>query len=134
LDVVAHTAGFLADTSKIYETTKTGYLIDAGGLGTFVCLILMNKGKWTKLSPDLQKIVEEEAISMGHKISRNYDLADEKGMETFRKHGVTSIVWSETEKDKVKKLVMEVWAEEGARLDAKGFPATQLLNEFRAGK
>jgi len=134
LDVVAHTCGFLADTSKIYETTKTGYVVNAGGLGTFVCLILMNKSKWDKLSPDLQKIVEEEGVTMGHKISRNYDLADEKGMKTFLAHGVTSIVWDETEKNKVRKLAMDVWTEEGAKLDAKGFPATQLLNEFKAGR
>jgi len=134
LDVVAHTYGVLGDTSKIYETTKTGYIIDAGGLGTFVCLILMNNKSWDRLGPDLQKIVEEEGINMGAKISRNYDLGDEHGLKTLLDHGVTHIIWDEGEKSKVKKLVMEVWDEEAAKWNAKGYPATQLLNEFKAGR
>jgi TRAP-type C4-dicarboxylate transport system substrate-binding protein len=134
VDVVAHTCGFLAETNKIYETTKTGYLVESGGLGTFVCLILMNGNSWKRLSPDLQKIVAEEGENMGLKISRNYDQADERGLKIMLDHGVTHIVWKDEEKEKVKKIIMAVWAEEAAKLDGKGFPASKLTNEFKAGR
>ena len=134
VDVAAHTMGVLGDSQKVYETTKTGYIIDAGGLGTFVCLILMNKKSWDKLSPDLQKIVEEEGIDMGFQISRNYDEFDLHGLKTLLDHRVTHIVWTEAEKNKIKTIALKVWEEETVKLDAKGYPATQLVNEFKAGK
>lgn len=134
VDAATHTLGYLGSTVKAQETTKTGYIIDAGGLGTFIVLILMNKNSWEKLNPDLQKIVEEEGINLGFKISRNFDNDDDQGLKVMLDHGVTKIVWDEVEKDKVKKLGVEVWNEEAARWDAKGYPATRLLNEFKQGR
>jgi TRAP-type C4-dicarboxylate transport system substrate-binding protein len=133
-DAAVHTAGVLGTSQKVYDATKTGYIIDAGGLGTFVCLILMNKKSWDKLNPDLQKIVEEEGISMGLQISTNYDKYDNFGLQELLDHGVKKIVWDEAEKNKLKGPVMKIWDEEAAKLEAKGFPATQLLNEFKAGR
>lgn len=134
VNAVAHTMGYLADVSKVYETTKTGYAVDSGGLGTFVCLILMNNKTWDKLAPDLQKLVLAEGTELGYKISSNYDLQDAKGLTTMLNHGVTHIVWNKPAKDEIAARIFEVWQDEASKWDARGYPASKLIAEFKAGR
>lgn len=134
VNAVTHTMGYLGDVIKIYETTKTGYAVDVGGLGTALALILINGKTWDKLAPDLQKLLAEEGKDLGYKISLNYDQQDAKALKTMLEHGVKHIVWNKAAKDELSARVAEVWQDEAKRWDARGFPATKLINEFKAGK
>jgi TRAP-type C4-dicarboxylate transport system substrate-binding protein len=134
VNVATHTMGYLALVGKVHETTSAGYVANVGGLGTFVSLILMNNNSWEALPSDLQKIVAEEGEALGRKISQNYDAQDAAGLQTMKANGVGYITWDASAKADLYKLISEVWDAEGKKWDARGYPASQLLNEFRAQK
>lgn len=135
VDVAAHTIGYLGDVVNIYETggSKGGYIANAGpgGFGTFVVLMLMGNDTWNKLTPDQQKIIEEEGHKLGVEISKNYDKQDAVGKERMLEHNVSIIEWDQAAQDELQAVVDAAWQSEAKKVDDLGFKGTELVEKFK---
>lgn len=133
VDALAHMPGYLGNTVHIYEAIDKGYIIDVGGLGTFVDLVLMNKKTWNKLPKDLQKLIMTEGWKMAAAVSKNYDTEDEKGLQAMVEHGDEAIEWTPEAKAELAERVKDVRKDVIQELDDKGLPASKLIVQFEAG-
>jgi TRAP-type C4-dicarboxylate transport system substrate-binding protein len=93
--------------------------------------MVMNKGKWDSLSPDLQQIMTDE----GNKLVQRLDELQVEWEKIFRQqaideYGIELIDLPQAELDKFEAASAPVRAEYAASLDAKGLPGTQVLNAF----
>ena len=131
LDAAAHTYGVLSGVFNMWELGDPGYIIDAGGFGNSINVNLMNKDSYDRLTPDIQAILRDQMKWMGLKISHNYDIMDSGGLEVLKDKGITSIVFDDSEKAKLREEVYKVWEELGAEMDAKGFAASELLSKLK---
>jgi TRAP-type C4-dicarboxylate transport system substrate-binding protein len=81
----------------------------------------MNWASWNKLSPDLQKVLENNVEWWGKRIDEQMERADEVGKQFAMKQGTEIISLTPEQLAKFYDVVDSVVLEEAERLKAKGF-------------
>ncbi len=89
--------------------------------------IVMNKGKWNSLSPDIQAIIEKINEEWAEKQGRLWDEIDKEGKEFVVKKGNKIVILSKEENAKWAAKVRPVIDEYVAGLKAKGLPGEEAL-------
>lgn len=89
--------------------------------------LTMNLSSWRKLPPDLQKVIDD-SLEWGRSESiKAFDDADLSAIEYGKKEGMEFIKLSPAEEAKWFEIVDGNNRKHAAALDAKGYPATKLL-------
>ena len=100
-------------------------------LGSPINFLIMNKDSWNKLSPDLQKAIDntlawtkQDAIDTWTKVEKNAN-------EYMKASGIEIIRLSPNEYAKWDATIKPVFNSIAKDLDAKGYPGTELVNFCR---
>lgn len=113
------------------------YVTEFGMYQSSNWFLVMNLNSWNKLSPDLQKVVND-SLEWGRKESiKAFDAADASAVEYGKKEGMEFIKLSAEENAKWFEIVDGNNRKHAAALDAKGYPATKVLefvNKIRGQK
>lgn len=89
--------------------------------------LVMNLDSWKKLSPDLQRVIDN-SLEWGRSESiKAFDAADAAAVEYGKKQGMEFIKLSSAEEAKWFDIVDGNNRKHAAALDAKGYPATKVL-------
>ncbi|MBM4340145.1 MAG: hypothetical protein FJ110_11450 [Deltaproteobacteria bacterium] len=89
--------------------------------------LVMNPNSWNKLSPDLQKVIND-SLEWGRSESiKAFDGADSAAVEYGKKEGMEFIKLAPAEQAKWFEIVDGNNRKHAAALDAKGYPATKVL-------
>ena len=89
----------------------------------------MNMAKWNSLPPDIQKVFENDVDTWTKETNAALLAADAQAMEYGKKRGVEVMPVSKEDKAQVHKLMVSLAEKDAKELDAKGFRATQILQE-----
>jgi TRAP-type C4-dicarboxylate transport system substrate-binding protein len=118
---------------SIYELGNPGYVIDMGGLPSTSGTYFMNKAKYDSLPSDLQQIIDEAAHEF-LTIQGAHDLtaAADDTLEFLEDYGCVIIHWSDEDKQSLREEIMlPLWDEFGAELDAEGLRGTELVERVK---
>ena len=89
--------------------------------------LVMNPSSWNKLSPDLQKVIND-SLEWGRSESiKAFDAADSAAVEYGKKEGMEFIKLTPAEEARWFEIVNGNNKKHAAALDAKGYPATKVL-------
>jgi TRAP-type transport system periplasmic protein len=100
---------------------------DFGASYTAGMFVVMNKGKWNALPPDIQKIIGEINGEWIEKHGKNWDEMDRSGREYALKLGNKIISLSKEENEKWAQAVKPLIDEYVKEKKAKGLPAEEAL-------
>jgi len=89
--------------------------------------VVMNKDKWNKLSPDIQKIIAEVNGEWIEKTGRNWDEIERAGRDFTLKLGNQIISLSPEENERWAKAVQPILGDYVNRMKAKGLPGEEAL-------
>lgn len=89
----------------------------------------MNLAKWNSLPPDIQKIFENNIDTWTRETDAVLMAADAQALEYAKKRGVEVIPVSKEDKAQIYKLMVSLAEKDAKELDAKGYRATQILQE-----
>jgi TRAP-type C4-dicarboxylate transport system substrate-binding protein len=89
--------------------------------------VVMNKGKWNALPPDIQKIIEKVNEEWIAKQGNNWDEIDRGGKEATVKLGNKIISLSQEEDWKWQKLVRPIFDDYKNNMKTKGLPGDEAL-------
>ncbi len=89
--------------------------------------VVLNKDKWNKLSPDVQKIIAQVNEEWMEKTGRNWDEIDRAGRDFTLKLGNQIISLSGEEDEKWAKAVQPILGDYVNRMKAKGLPGEEAL-------
>jgi TRAP-type C4-dicarboxylate transport system substrate-binding protein len=89
--------------------------------------VVMNKEKWNKLSPDIQKIITQVNEEWIEKSGRNWDEIEKAGRDFTLKLGNQIIPLSQEENERWAKAVQPILADYVNRMKAKGLPGDEAL-------
>ena len=89
----------------------------------------MNLDKWKSLPPDIQKVFENNVDFWSKATEESLSSAGAHALDYAKKRGVEAITVSKEEKERWNKLLLSVAEKNAKELDAKGFRATQILQE-----
>ena len=89
--------------------------------------IVMNKDKWNKLSPDIQKIILQVNGEWAEKSGRNWDEIESAGRDFTLKLGNQIISVSGEENERWAKAVQPILTDYVNRMKAKSLPAEEAL-------
>jgi TRAP-type C4-dicarboxylate transport system substrate-binding protein len=89
--------------------------------------VVMNKDKWNKLSPDIQKIIARVNEEWIEKSGRNWDEIERAGREFTLKLGNQIIPLSPEENERWAKAVYPILGDYVNRMKAKGLPGEEAL-------
>ncbi len=104
------------------------YVTEFGMYQSCNWFLVMNLNRWNKLSPDLQKVIEN-TLEWGRSESiKAFDAADASAVEYGKKEGMEFIKLTPAEEAKWFEIVNGNNKKHAAALDAKGYPATKLLD------
>jgi len=109
--------------SSVTDATAVGY--------TTAMFVVMNKGKWDKLPPDIQKIITEISAEWVAKHGKAWDQADAEGREFVKGLNREMISLSAEEQQQWKKAVEPVLVAYVEAAKAKGLPGEQFLKEVQ---
>jgi len=111
---------------KLSEVTKN--VID---LDVYMNPLIMfaNKEKWSQVSPEDQKIIEDLIAEFPPIIGAQYDKESAAGMDVAKEKNIKVISFSDEEKAKFRELTDTLKAKWLADMDAKGLPATEIYNK-----
>jgi|WetSurSiteA1Bulk_404760.scaffolds.fasta_scaffold24390_1 TRAP-type transport system periplasmic protein len=104
------------------------------GMGT-TGFVIMNKDKWSKLPPEIQKIFDETANEYAEKVAVAWDKLELGAKEYAAKKGVEIIKLTKTEETKsiaMFKPVLEKYVKEKAALGLPAEEALQFCNDYVA--
>ena len=89
--------------------------------------LVMNLKSWNKLSPDLQKVIDDSLEWGRNESIKAFDAADASAIKYGKKEGMEFINLSAAEEAKWFEIVDTNNRKHAAVLDAKGYPATKVL-------
>lgn len=91
----------------------------------------MNMDTWNSLPPDIQQVFDDNIEFWGETRDALIKVGDKAGIEYARESGVDFVEMPQSEIDQWTELCWTVLAQEAAKLDAKGYRATDILNEVQ---
>jgi TRAP-type transport system periplasmic protein len=89
--------------------------------------VVMNKGKWNSLPPDVQKVIDQINEEWIVKVGQGWDEIDKAGIEFAQKLGTKVIPLSKEEDARWAKAVAPMFDEYVKDKKAKGLPADEAL-------
>lgn len=116
---------------KLGEVTHYAtFAYSAGYTTTF--FVVMNKGKWDKLDPKDQKIIEEINLEWATMHGEAWDTSDMEGIRFFQQQGNTILGIDTKESAKWEKAVAPLIDTYVSDLDKKGFDGKAVVETIRA--
>ena len=109
--------------SSVTDATAVGY--------TTAMFVVMNKGKWDSLPPEVQKTITEVSAEWVARHGKAWDQADVDGREFVKSLNREMISLSAEEQQQWKKAVEPVLADYVAAAKAKGLPGEQFLKDVQ---
>lgn len=103
------------------------YVTEFGMYQSSNWFLVMNLKSWNKLSPDLQKVIDDSLEWGRNESIKAFDAADASAVEYGKKQGMEFIKLSAAEEAKWFEIVDTNNRKHAAVLDAKGYPATKVL-------
>jgi TRAP-type C4-dicarboxylate transport system substrate-binding protein len=94
--------------------------------------VFMNKGKWNKLSPAIQKIIKDINAEWADKHGEGWDSSDKAGIEFFKSKGGEFISLSDTEIEKWKAAVAPIMGEYAEKVSKKGIDGKAVVAFIKA--
>ena len=118
-------------TMETYKGFKTGelfkYNTESWKVGSvYAFYAIMNKQKWNKLSPDIQKLLTEVSNEYMEKFAVGFNNIDIEGRDYFLKQGGQMIPLSDAESAKWVKAVQPVIADFSKDLVSKGYKKADI--------
>jgi TRAP-type transport system periplasmic protein len=92
----------------------------------------MNEDFWSKLSPDLKKLVIDTTTGKEQEVGRAWDALDVPGKKAIMDGGGEAIRFSAADMARVRKIGAEVAEAKVKEYDAKGMPGRPVYNAMRA--
>ncbi len=89
--------------------------------------MVMNLDSWNKLPASLQKVIDDSAEWGRAESIKAYDAADASAIKYAKGLGVEIITLPTAERAKWLEIVIATYSKKAGELDAKGYPATKLL-------
>jgi TRAP-type transport system periplasmic protein len=109
------------------------YVVDSSAIGyTTAMFVVMNKDKWNKLSPDLQKIFTEVSQEWIPRHGQAWDQADKDGREFVAQLKKETITLPEAEQQRWKAAVKPILDDYVKRSKEKNLPGEALLQDLQA--
>lgn len=90
--------------------------------------IVMNKGKWNALPPDIQKIIEKVNEEWIEKKGKNWDTIEDAGRDFTLKLGNKILSLSKEETERMEKAVKPILDEYVKMTKERGLPGDEALN------
>jgi len=103
------------------------YVTEFGMYQSSNWFLVMNLNSWNKLSPDLRKVIDDSLEWGRNESIKAFDTADASAVEYGKKEGMEFIKLSAEEQAKWFEIVDTNNRKHAAVLDAKGYPATKVL-------
>jgi TRAP-type C4-dicarboxylate transport system substrate-binding protein len=137
-------------SEQLQKGTLDGTFIDYGGAGIAFKLggivkystelhayvssfaLVMNQDFWTKLPPDLQKLVAESVVGKEKEIGEAWDGLDVPGKKALMDAGGEAIKLSAADTAKVREIGAKVSEARIKELEGKGLPARAVYDMMRA--
>jgi TRAP-type transport system periplasmic protein len=94
--------------------------------------VAMNLETWNKLPPDIQQVFEKASEWAKWEDVKLWNQADIEGEQFAKSLGVEFIDLPPSEYQKMMSIIDPIKADAAKKLDAKGYPATALLNDINA--
>ena len=118
-------------TMETYKGFKTGELLkyntESWKVGSvYAFYAIMNKQKWNKLPPDVQKLLTDVSNEYMEKFAVGFNNIDIEGKEFFMKQGGQMVPLSDAESAKWVKAVQPVIADFGKDLTSKGYKKAEV--------
>lgn len=114
----------LAGISK-YGTTGENF-------GSAVLTYVMSETRWKKLSPEVQKAMNEAGEKTTQRVCSMTDKDTARDIEKIRAKGVSFVHFGDADRKTINAKMTEVNEEWAKRLDQRGKPGTEVLTAFRA--
>lgn len=127
LDVMVHTPGWMFPEGKFHDLADPGYVLNVGGATSTSSALIVNGEKWNSLSPDLQKILDEELLVAEVKCGEGRDANEAKGIALGEAAGIQFNDISDADADRMTSLLQPAYDEYIAEAEAKGLPGRELL-------
>jgi len=93
--------------------------------------VTMNWDVFKKLPPDLQKVIDDSREGFKHDMVTAYDDGDKGAVAWAKKQGMEFIALKPEERRRWLSVIGPVQDRQAAELDAKGYPATEVLKFTR---
>jgi TRAP-type C4-dicarboxylate transport system substrate-binding protein len=117
-----------------YDLQKLlGYTAVTGGFGTTVTAYMIGNDKWNKLSPEHQKILAETGYEASMQLCAYIDSQADEALKKLEEAGVKRLDMPEAEQAKMADVLGSAASEWATALDARGLPASDLLETMQAG-
>jgi len=107
----------------ITDTSVIGY--------TTSMFVVMNKGVWDKLSPDVQKVITEVSDEWVAKHGQAWDQADAEGMAFIKELNREVIELSDSEEQRWQDAIKPILDEFVENTSQKGLPGKELLSDIQ---
>lgn len=111
---------------KLGEVVKSTTL-NYGSAYTTTFFVVMNKDKWSSLSPDSQKAIQEVNAEFIEKFGQGWDLIDKEGGEFAVSQGVNSVSLNADEDAKWTAAVKPILDEYVTNMKGKNLPGDEAL-------
>jgi TRAP-type C4-dicarboxylate transport system substrate-binding protein len=93
--------------------------------------VTMNWDRFKKLPPDLQKLIDDSREQFKHEMVAAYDDGDKGAVAWAEKNGMQFVTLKPEERKRWLSVIGPVQDHQAADLDAKGYPATEVLKFTR---
>jgi TRAP-type transport system periplasmic protein len=90
-------------------------------------LVAMNKVKWSSLSPDIQKIMDDLSQEYSQKMAKIWDDMEQDAIETLKAQKHTFIFLSKEEEDRWYQKIVPLYNQYIREKSAKGLPAAEAV-------
>jgi len=108
---------------EVVQNTTLNY----GSAYTTTFFIVMNKGKWASLSPDIQKVFREVNIEFIEKFGKGWDQIDKEGADFGATQGVKTLTLTPEEDAKWVAAVQPILDEYVTNMKKKGLPGEDAM-------
>ncbi len=115
-------------TEALYEVAPYVMLPQIGINVTAVTV--MREKTWNKMSPDIQKVMNEVSEEMSYKLAELFDKFDPIFIKQMKGKGMTFTSLPEGDVSKMRQSVKGIWNKWAADMDKKGLPGTELKDKF----
>lgn len=103
---------------------------DGVSFGSFIVAFSISQAVWDKLTPDVQKAMDEASEAIEPKACADVDREQDATRKKLADSGVVFDAVAEATKTQIKEKLKNVDREWAAGLDARGKPASDVLKEF----
>lgn len=115
-----------------YEFANPGYVMDVGGSPSALMTWGINKQLYDGLAPDLQEIIDEESWNyLGYTYYACWDANDALAKAKMAARGIEWVTWPDSEVQRVRALMANMWDDWAKARDAEGRPGSELVAYIR---